>query len=316
MAQLAQLAQTLNNIADEKTTSPDDVFGTMTERGDAFERIIEELDAHKKRIMADEKGCADVVAAAQRLKAATDARAAAFRASLSAFVEVRCRAVEAEYDALIAAKAGEAEALQREKAGKVADLLSLLIFEECGTFDRNELLLTIRNTPQLKEWTGKERATVVYDSKADPFTANGLFEKVKGKPNIAIVATTTDGDVFGGFYSVAVTGQEEAHFDPNQFAFSFESHGRCMTPQRFVVKEELRTKARVVFFENRNGWFVGFWVDGCGGFYLGEESSNTFCIHLSRGFEGLQDTTLTGQNGTCHEGPFHHCARLVAIQLE
>ena len=59
----------------------------------------------------------------------------------------------------------------------------------------------------LKEWTGKARATVIFDSTVDEFTDGCMFEKVKGKPNVAIVATTTDGDVFGGFYSVAVTKQ-------------------------------------------------------------------------------------------------------------
>ena len=85
----------------------------------------------------------------------------------------------------------------------------------------------------LKEWTGKSRASVVYDSTIDPFTADWLFQKVKGKPNIAIVATTTEGDVFGGFSSVAVTEHNKLFFDPNTFIFSFESHGRCKTPQRF-----------------------------------------------------------------------------------
>ena len=49
----------------------------------------------------------------------------------------------------------------------------------------------------LKEWTGKARATVIFDSTIDEFTRDGLFDNVKAKPNIAIVGFTTDGDVFG-----------------------------------------------------------------------------------------------------------------------
>ena len=60
----------------------------------------------------------------------------------------------------------------------------------------------------LKEWTGKAKTTVVYDSTVDEVTHDRLFNTVKGKPNIAVIGFTTDGDVFGGFYSVAVTEQD------------------------------------------------------------------------------------------------------------
>ena len=95
----------------------------------------------------------------------------------------------------------------------------------------------------LKQWTGKAIASVVYDSNVCPFTDECLFQMVKDKPNIAIVATTTDGDVFGGFYNVAVTEQGKHLNDPNMFVFSCESHGRCVTPKRFVVKEALIKRA-------------------------------------------------------------------------
>ena len=169
----------------------------------------------------------------------------------------------------------------------------------------------------LKDWSRKSMATIVYDSTVDEFTNGCLFQTVRGKENIAIVATTTDGDVFGGFYSVTVTEQWEDYFDPNIFAFSFESHRRCTTPQRFAVKEELTEKANVWFGKSDNIGFVFFKVEGVGWFYLGNERSDSFCSHLSHAIEGLEDTTLTGKNNTggWREGPYHHCARLVAIQL-
>ena len=168
----------------------------------------------------------------------------------------------------------------------------------------------------LKEWTGKTRATVIYDSTVDEFTHDGLFDKVRGKRNIAIVGFTTDGDVFGGFYSVAVTKQRLCFRDPNIFAFSFESHGRCETPQRFLVKEGLKEKAFMCF--NKDDWsgFVDFWVDVLCNFCLGNERSKSCCANMSRAFEGLEGTTLTGKKGTNYRGLFHHCTRLVAIQLE
>ena len=164
----------------------------------------------------------------------------------------------------------------------------------------------------LKEWTGKARATIIYDSTVDEFTDDGLFEKVKGKRNIALVGFTTDGDVFGGFYGVAVTKQGWWFKDPNLFVFSFESHGRCETPQRFAVKKGLEN-AYVYFCRKDSYGFVLFLVSG--GFFLGNERSDSDCENMSLAFEGLEDTTLTGENSPNGEGPFHHCARIVAIHL-
>ena len=123
---------------------------------------------------------------------------------------------------------------------------------------------------------------------------------------------TTNGDVFGGFFSVAVTEQDETFFDPNVFIFLFESHGRCETPQRFVVKEELRNDAGVTFFKDDSfGWLFKF-RGGSGSLYLGNEKSCTFCVFLSHGFEGLGDTILTGEPNS---GKFS-CYRLDAIRFE
>ena len=163
----------------------------------------------------------------------------------------------------------------------------------------------------LKEWTGKSITTIIYDSTVDEFTADGLFEKVGGKRNIAMVGFTTDGDVFGAFYNVAVTEQDEFFYDRNIFAFSFESHGRCMVPQRFMVKEGLKHKALVGFSDDSFG-FVQFDVDDVGvAFSLGNEKSNSYCCNMSAGFEGIQNTTLTGNTYR----PYYHCTRLFAIQL-
>ena len=168
----------------------------------------------------------------------------------------------------------------------------------------------------LKQWTGKANATILFDSTVDEFTDDGLFNKVKGRPNIAVIGFTTDGDVFGFYFNVVVTEQNEEFHDPNTFVFSFESHGRCMTPQRFVVKEGRKHMVTVRFCKNNEFGFVDFWVVGTSvGFYLGDESSNSWCFGLSSACEGIQDTTLTGTSDTWVHGPYHHCIRLVAVQL-
>ena len=163
----------------------------------------------------------------------------------------------------------------------------------------------------LKGWTGKSRAIIIYDSTVDEFTDQGLFDKVKGKANIALVGFTADGDVFGGFYNIAVTKQDDRFRDPNMFVFSFESHGRCKTPQRFVVKEELRNKKYVRFCKDDSHGFVcvGGWY---GHFYLGNEKSHTYCHNLSSGFMGIENTTLTGKGNNEN----FTCTRIVAVHLQ
>ena len=198
---------------------------------------------------------------------------------------------------------------REEKRRKVAAVLR-------PSFFWKELDAMVDGVIALKEWTGKASATIVYDSKKDEFTHNGIFVKVKGKPNIAVVGFTTYGDIFGGFYSRAVTEQDKDFFDTNIFAFSFEAHWRCATPQRFVLKEERKERAYgerfVDFFKNRVEGFVWF-VFGAGWFWLGDEVSHSYCKVFSDAFEGLEDTTLTGKTGDSN-GPYH-CTRIVSIQL-
>ena len=176
---------------------------------------------------------------------------------------------------------------------------------------------TVQNpVNKLKEWTGKASATIIYDSTVDEFTADGLFTKVKGKKYVALVGFTTDGDVFGAFYSVAVTEQSECYKDPTLFVFSFESRGRCTTPHRFALKKGLNEKVYVVFWKFDSNGFVWFGVFDCGVVMFGNEGSNSRCKDMSDAFEGLENTTLTGKNFHFPDGPFHHCARLIAIHLE
>ena len=185
-----------------------------------------------------------------------------------------------------------------------------------SSFTGKDFVVMAKGVDSLKQWTVKARAKIIYDSVVDPFTHDGLFVKVKGKPNVAVVGFTTDGDVFGGFFSISVTKQGTQFFDPTIFAFSFESHGRCATPQRFVVKEGLKEKAFVYFWKTCNSGFVQFGVFGNGCFLMGNQDSDSLCWDLSLGFEGLGDTTLSGSNNTNPQAPpYHHCTRLVAVQL-
>ena len=107
---------------------------------------------------------------------------------------------------------------------------------------------------------GKATATIVFDSTFDKFTDDRQFDNVVGREDIAFVGFTTDGDVFGAFFIFAVTKQNIPFFDPTMFGVSFESNGRCETPQRFVVKESLKDEAYVQFRKDDNNLFAVF---GC-----------------------------------------------------
>ena len=179
-------------------------------------------------------------------------------------------------------------------------------------FTGKNLETMMKGISALKGWTGKASANVVYDSKVDPFTDQSLFDRVKGKANIALVGFTADGDVFGGFYHDAVTEQEKPFWDPNLFVFSFESRGRCETPQKFAVKEEKKSYKYVWFDKNdSDGWFVQF-GGGFGNFCLGNEKSDTYCHDLSDNYVGIDDDTLTGEPNL----ESFTCTRIVAVHLQ
>ena len=168
----------------------------------------------------------------------------------------------------------------------------------------------------LQQWTAKPRAVLVYDSLVDDFTDDGLFTSVRNVERIALVAMTTDGDVFGGFFSRAVSRQEVCSYDPSVFAFAFEAHGRCATPQRFAVLPEKRSRAFVYVYHHAvDGQFVMFGADvGCG-FSLGNELSRTICMRLPEGFERLEDAVFSGGNDDGRGNPFFICERLLAMHL-
>ena len=164
----------------------------------------------------------------------------------------------------------------------------------------------------LTEWTGLSGAEIIYDSDVCPFTQDDLFDAVRSKENIAIVATTTEGDVFGAFYTVAVDKRDEWFHDPDMFLFSFGSHGRCETPMRFDVKKRCLDVTRLKFYQNDfDGWFVGFYC-GWDGFDLGNEKSRTWAENLSKSFKRIEGTTLSGDERNIMS---YHCARLIALWL-
>ena len=164
----------------------------------------------------------------------------------------------------------------------------------------------------LKAWTNLDRFTIIYDSNIDEYTDDGLFNKVEGVRNIAVIGFSIDGDVFGGFFSVAARERNKKFFDRNMFIYSFQSRGRCETPKRFNVREEDRDDKGGQFYkDDYKGRFVD--IGGSGGcFYLGNEKSTTWCSFLSYGFFRTENKVLTGNS---YPDNFV-CVRIVVVRLE
>ena len=162
-------------------------------------------------------------------------------------------------------------------------------------------------------WTGKNTARLLYDSTVDEFTADGFFEKVRCKPNIAVVGFTSRDDVFGAFHSVAVAERDREVKDPTVFVFSFESHGRCATPKMFTLNPVVKWKEAVCLCTGGRDGSHGFLKvsnpqAGCEVF-LGTPKHQTCCHDTRKCFEGLDDTTLT-------RSVFYRCTRVLAVQMD
>ena len=173
-----------------------------------------------------------------------------------------------------------------------------------------DVCVTLPYLTNLSSWGKDPNILTIYDSDVDEFTDAETFQRIFNRRNIAVVGFTADGDVFGGFYHTVVTKRKRQFFDANVFIFSFESHGRCETPQRFLPKDT--NQACVVFYVNDSDLcFVNFCVWGFGGVELGNERSRVCCSHLSDAFEGIEDRTLNGKESY----RYFECSRLIILQM-
>ena len=75
-----------------------------------------------------------------------------------------------------------------------------------------------------------------------------------------------------------------------------------MKSQRFDVKKRDKDGAHVRLFKNDSGQLVDF-GDGAGCFELGNEKSDVWWLDLSRGFVGIENTTVTGKKNREDDSP-------------
>lgn len=161
----------------------------------------------------------------------------------------------------------------------------------------------------LKAWTGKDNATLVFDTDKDGWD-HGKFIDVLKTPSHAVIGITNEGDIFGGYVSVHLTETDKWFRDDGQFVFSFFSHGRCDVPQRWVLrKNRPYAGSEVKIYDPTDSWFIYFGSDG--GFRFGDCPDWSWVDCPSKSFEGLDDEVPTGRK----LAPFT-TARLLVVRLE
>ena len=163
---------------------------------------------------------------------------------------------------------------------------------------------------RLKEWTGKARSSVVYDSTVDEFTADRLFNKVGASKMWHSSGSQRTATCLGG--SSVLLWNNKASCSSSRTCLSFRSIARAVRDSAAVrLEEEADEEGARRILEEQQQWAV-FWFYGCEGwFYLGDDKSDTFGSQVSHCFVRTEDITLTGEVW----GRFI-CCRLVSVQKE
>ena len=161
----------------------------------------------------------------------------------------------------------------------------------------------------LKVWTGKTNATIVYDSSSCEWDHNKFNELLK-TPSNAVIGITEDGDVFGGFVSVAIEKANHWLPDGSLFVFSLFCHWRCDVPQKWELLERRKNVTEtVMIFDTTNSSFIRF--GSFGFFFFGEGRNCSYIGRLDMCFEGSNSFAITGR-----EDARFTTNRLLIIHLE
>ena len=219
---------------------------------EVFTRRMQALADAKERTQSELSACASINRTTTRLFEELQQELVSLGDMEREVVLERCGEVERERDDAIRRARVEAARLQRTNArptpksdeshirSEAQDTTNALLTHH--HLDRVDRLgfglddrLLLRGMFMLKTWTEMATATIVYDSTVDPPAKGDFFETILYKENIAVVAFTGDGDVFGVFHNFSLSDQERVT-EPRVFLFSLESHGRCMTPKQFLFE--------------------------------------------------------------------------------
>ena len=75
----------------------------------------------------------------------------------------------------------------------------------------------------LKEWTKKEKLTIIFDKGKDVFNRENCLEIMKGKKEIIILFESVEGTIFGSYHQLLPNDYNEWCNDRNHFAFTLRN---------------------------------------------------------------------------------------------
>ena len=174
-----------------------------------------------------------------------------------------------------------------------------------------DYLFIQQNLRTLKQWTAATKARVAYDSAGEEFSAARFFARAMHRPNIAIIAFTTNDDVFGGYTSAPVTATGVDVVSPDHFIFSLFSHGRCPAPTRWFLKPAFAQIFGVSFKEDP----CGFVVFGFTNLWIGGPDDHSVCSStIDDCYDNIRPDAITGTFGN-NPAAEYHCRRVLVLRF-
>ncbi|KAL7720408.1 TLDc domain-containing protein [Entamoeba marina] len=156
-----------------------------------------------------------------------------------------------------------------------------------------EIVELIPSFNKLKEWSGKQKCSIIFDSKIDGDGGNNvLMNKVMNKQNLYFISFDNQNNVFGGYVDTIINKTGDWITDPNAFVFSLIRNGKMKN-----IKYEIKN-SQYAFYSLSNdnqlygiggGHDIGIWKIG---------DSNSYCNPHSYEYNGEQHPIVDKFNFT------------------
>ncbi|KAL7720416.1 TLDc domain-containing protein [Entamoeba marina] len=95
--------------------------------------------------------------------------------------------------------------------------------DECGVLCAHPLTPSFN---KLKEWSGKQNCSVLFDSNIDGYGKGVIEHKVMNKRNLYFISFDNQNNVFGGYVDTIISKTNCFTSDPNAFVFSLIRNGQ------------------------------------------------------------------------------------------
>ncbi|KAL7714730.1 TLDc domain-containing protein [Entamoeba marina] len=105
--------------------------------------------------------------------------------------------------------------------------------------DKEILENIVPSINKLKEWSDKQKCSVIFDSKLDgDGENNGFMNKVMNKQNLYFISFDNQNNVFGGYADNNINITDGSRTNPNAFTFSLIRNGNLENMKYNIKKEQ------------------------------------------------------------------------------